>query len=164
MATNFLWYTGSSANTGLLGAAISLQTTEMNSLASGSTAVSTVGGVSGAFTNSFTFQGMIGEVYLTLGTIGSAMAAGANLAGWFLASPDAGSTYEHTVINSALSRPPDFLIPLPATTNTAGWIYKGAGPIMIPALIFKVYVQNNSGQAFAASGNTLKLAPYAMQY
>ena len=163
MVSNFLWNAGTS-NNGLLASALSLLTTEMNSLATAGTALSSVGGSSGVFTNSNTGQGMVGDVFLTLGAIGTALSAGANLAGWFLTSPDGGTTFENTVSGSAMSRPPDFLIPLPATTITSGWVYKSAGPIMIPALEFKVFIQNNSGQTWASSGNTLKLAPYAMAY
>ena len=47
---------------------------------------------------------------------------------------------------------------------TAGWVYKAAGPIMIPALQFKIFVQNNLGQTLASSANTIKIAPYAMSY
>ena len=163
MTANFLWYPGTS-NNGLLVSALTLMTTELNSLASGNSASSSVGGSSGVFTNSNTAQGMVGEIYLTLGAIGSACAAGANAAGWFLVSPDGGSTFENVVSNTALPRPPDFLVALPATTITAGWVYKGISPVMIPSLEFKVYLQNNSGQTWASTANTIKLAPYAMQY
>jgi hypothetical protein len=164
MPTNFLWYSGTASNNGLLITSYNLMTTEMNSLTSGSTAVSSVNGTSGVFNNSTASQGMIGEVFLTLGAIASAVAAGGNIAGWFLVSPDNGTTYENTVSSAALARPPDLIIPVPATTITAGWVYKGAGPVMIPALPYKVWMQNNLGQTMAASGNIIKLSPYAMQY
>jgi hypothetical protein len=138
--------------------------TEMNSLANANSATSSAGGASGVFTNSNTAQGMFGEVFLKLGAIASACSAGANVAGWFLVSPDGGTTYENTVANTAQPRSPDFIIPLPATTITSGWSYKGSGPVMIPALKFKVFIMNNSGQTFAASANTIIIAPYAEQY
>ena len=163
MATNFLWNAGTS-NSGLLVSSVTLMTTELNSLVNAGTAVSSVAGTSGKLTNSNTGQGMIGEVYLTLGAIGTAVSSGGNVAGWFLVSPDSGTTYENTVSGSALPRPPDFIIPVPATTITAGWVYKAAGPIMIPALQFKIFVQNNLGQTLASSANTIKIAPYAMSY
>lgn len=161
--TNFLWNAGTS-NTGLLTSATTLLTTEMNSLANNATALSSVGGSSGVFTNSSTAQGMMGEIYLTLGAIGSGLSNGACLPGWFLVSPDGGSTFENVVSGSAMARPPDFVVPLPATTITAGWVYKSASFVMIPALEYKVFVQNLSGQSFAASGNTIKIAPYAISY
>jgi hypothetical protein len=161
MATNFLWDAGTS-NNGLLTSAVTLQSTEMNSLANASLIVSSVGGASGVFTNSNTAQALLGEIYLTLGAIGTALSAGANLAGWFLTSPDGGTTYESTTVQPA--RPPDFWVPLPATTISGGTTFKAVGPIGIPALEFKVLVMNNTGQALAASANTIKLAPVAVQY
>ena len=162
MATNFLWAPGTS-NNGLLTSAFNLMTTEMNSLASNGTATSSVGGTSGLFTNSNTAQGILSELFLTLGAIGTAVVAGGGVAGWFLVTPD-GSTFENTVSGNALARPADFFIPLPQTTITAGWVYKSAGAVILPTLKFKVFVQNVSGQAMAATGNTIVAAPYAVQY
>lgn len=163
MATDFLWAAGTS-NSGLLTTAVSLQTTELNSIVNGGTALSSVGGTSGVFNNSNMAQGMIADIFLTLGAIASAVVAGGNVAGWFLTSLDGGTTFENTVSAAAMTRPPDFIIPVPATAITAGWVYKAAGPIMVPALQFKVFIQNNLGQTLASSGNTIKIAPYAMQY
>ena len=87
MPTNFLWQSGTS-NDGLLASALSLQTTELNSLTTGSYAVSSVGGASGVFTNSDTAQAIYGRMFLTLGAVASALSAGANIAGWFLHSYD----------------------------------------------------------------------------
>ena len=158
----FLWNAGTSNNGLLISSALSLLTTEMNSLANSSVAVSSVGGSSGVFTNSNTGQGIWGDILLKLGAISSALSAGACLAGWFLTSPDGGTTFEPT--GAAPSRPPDFLIPLPATTITAATSYKSAGLVRIPALPFKIIVQNKTGQTFAASANTLILAPSAVTY
>ena len=80
MATNFLWAPGTS-NNGLLTSAFNLMTTEMNSLASNGTATSSVGGSSGLFTNSNTAQGILAELFLTLGAIGTAVVAGGGVAG-----------------------------------------------------------------------------------
>ena len=163
MAANFLWYPGAS-NSGLLATSFNLLTTEMNSLATAGLIVSSVGGTSGKFTNSDTAQSVWGDLYLKLGTIGTAIVAGGNLAGWFLMSPDSGTTYEAQSGTHAAIRPPDFIIPLPATTITATETFKSAGKVLLPALQFKVLVQNNSGQTFAASGNSLLLSPQALQY
>lgn len=166
MATNFIWAPGSS-NDGLLTTAVSLMTTELQSLTNTSVIISSVNGSSGVFTNSNTGQAMVGEIFWNVGNpgVGSSLSSGANIAGWFLTSWDSGTTYEQTSV--APSRPPDFIIPLPATTITASTTYKASGPIMIPALKFKVIVQNNTGQTLGNGGTTapsLKLAPFAMQY
>jgi hypothetical protein len=157
---NELYATGTS-NSGLIASLLTLQSTEMNSLANAALIVSSVGGSSGKFTNANTGQAVFGDVFLTLGAIGSTLTAGANLAGWFLVSPDSGSTYESLTV--AAPRPPDFIIPLPTSTISGGAVYKSAGRVVIPALQFKVLVQNNTGQAFASSANTLTLAPQAIQ-
>lgn len=161
MATNFLYATGTS-NSGLLTAAVTLQSTELNALANAALIISSVGGASGKFTNSDTAQGIFADMFLTLGAIGSALAAGANLAGWFLTSPDSGTTIESLTV--APPRAPDFILPLPATTIGAASVYRSGGLVRLPALQFKVLLQNNSGQALAATANTLKMAPYAVQY
>lgn len=163
MPTNFLWDAGTS-NNGLLTSAITLLSTELNSLATTDTVTSSVGGSSGVFTNSNTAQAMWADIFLTLGAVGTALSAGATVAGWFLTSPDGGTTFETPATNTAPPRPPDFVILLPATTITAGWAYKAMGLVLVPALEFKVYLQNSSGQTWASSGNTLKLAPVAAQY
>ena len=162
-----LWGAGTS-NNGLLQSALTLLSTEsgFNSLANGSAVVSSVGGSSGVFTNANTGQAMRGDVYLTLGAIGSALSAGAVVSGWFLTSLDGGTTFENYVAGAALARAPDFIIPLPATTITAGWVYKSNGlhGVTVPAVPFKVVLQNNTGQTFASSSNTLKLATPTADY
>lgn len=150
-----LWVPGTS-NSGLLTSVLDLMTTELNALANAALIVSSVGGSSGKFTNSNTGQAVWGELYLTLGTVTS-MTAGGNYAGWFLTSYDSGTTYESTTV--AAPRAPDFIIPIDATTGNK--VYKASGLVRIPALQFKVLIQNNSGQAATATGNTLKLAPIA---
>lgn len=161
MPTNFLWNSGTS-NNGLLATAFNLLSTELNTLTNTSIAVSSVGGTSGVFNQSNTAQAMLGELFLTLGAIGSALSAGACIAGWFVESYDGGTTFEQSSV--AETRPPDFIVPLPATTIGAASIFKAAGLVRLPALPFKVMLQNNTGQSFAASANTLKLAPIAAQY
>jgi hypothetical protein len=161
MTTPFLWGLGTS-NNGLLASLLTLQSTELNSLASGSVALSSVGGSSGKFTNANTGAAIWGELFLTLGTIGSALQSGANVAGWFISSSDSGSTYEKS--SAAPSRPPDFIIPLPAATISAADQFKAAGKILLPSVQFKVLLQNNTGQTFASSANTLKLAPISVNF
>lgn len=161
MTTPFLWGLGTS-NNGLLTTLLTLQSTELNSLTNGSVALSSVGGSSGKFTVADTGAAIWGELFLTLGAIGSALSAGANVAGWFIKSPDSGSTYEDSA--AAPSRPPDFIIPLPATAIGAAKVYPAAGKVLLPSVQHKVLLQNNSGQSFASSGNTLKLAPISINF
>lgn len=176
MATNFLWYagTGGPPNTGNLVAAYTLMSTDLTStgvLVSSQTAISAssnIGLGTGVFNSSQFGQGVWGYLYLTHGTsINSALAAGANVAGWWVQSPD-GTVYESTVTSSAspLPRAPDFLIPHPATTINAGTTY-GSGLVRLPPLTTKVFVQNNTGQSAFSSATaypTLKVAPVAVQY
>lgn len=162
MSTNFLLYPGTS-NNGQLVSPFSVLTTEMNSLANAGTALSSVGGTSGVFNTSNTGQAMVGNISLTLGAIGTALSAGAVLSGGFILSYDAGSTFENTVSGASQPRAPDFIIPLPATTITAGWKYSAVN-VLLPAFPFKLFVQNNTGQTFASSGNILTIAPFAYQY
>ena len=157
MATQFLYGAGTS-NSGLLTTLLTLQTTELNSLASAALIISSVGGASGKFTNNDTAQGIYCDLFFNLGTV-TTMSVGANLAGWFLTSPDSGTTYESLTV--VPPRAPDFVVALDATTGNK--VY-AARRVVLPALQFKVLVQNNSGQSFTASGNTLKAAIYSIQY
>lgn len=163
MTTNFLWCPGSS-NNGLLTPAFNLMTTELESVASAGVAVSSVGGSSGLFTNLVTAQGILADLFLYVGNPSVTATAGASWSGWFLTSPDAGTTLEGTGLPP---RPPDFVIPVFAGATSTSNPYKSQGVVVLPALAFKVLMQNNMGVASSAGGTTapyLKCAPYAMQY
>lgn len=161
MATNFLWNPGTS-NVGVTTTAdvLMADTSELASLTTGSYVVSSVSGASGVFTNADNAQAIWAQLFLTLGSIGSALSAGANIAGWFLRSYD-GTTYEQGTV--APPRAPDFIIPLPASTITAATVWGSAGLVLLPSLKYKVGIQNNTGQTLAATGNTLRSAPVNMQ-
>jgi hypothetical protein len=167
MPTNFLRYAGTSGNSGLLTSLLTLMTTELNSLPNGSVIVSSVGGSSGLFTNANTGQAIWGEVFFFAGNPAILPVAGANLAGWWLTSPDSGTTLEPTT--AAPARAPDFIIPLPAsTTSTTSTVVSGkSSRILVPALQFKVLIQNNAGLTLSTGSVTapfLKLAACADQY
>ncbi len=163
MATAFLW----DSTTPLVNA-FNLMTTEIESLTNGSFIISSVNGSSGVFTLTNTGQAIFGDIFFSFGNpgVGSLLSAGACISGWFLPSPDGGTTYEVTTV--VPPRPPDFLIPCPASTIGSGVPpFKAQGLVRLPALQFKVMIQNNTGQTLGNGGTTvpyLNLAPVAMQY
>ncbi len=156
----FLWEPGS-ANSGLHAAAVTLMSTELNALPSGAVALSSAGGVSGLFSNSNTGQAIWSPMMLTLGAIAGAIQTGGNLSCWLLQSID-GVTFESGA--TAPPRAPDVVFPLPATALTGSSTFLSQGLVRLPALRFKVLCQNNSGQTLNAAGNSIVLAPTAVQY
>lgn len=155
-AANFLWNPGTT-NNGLTAAAFTLLNAELNTLATNTFAVS-----SGSFSNTNSAQAVWAQLFLTLGTIASALSQSANCCGWFLQSYDGGTTYEQS--GTLPARPPDFFIPLPAAAITAGTVWASSGLILLPTLKYKVALQNNSNQTLAgSSANTLRAAPVNMQ-
>lgn len=159
-ATPFLWEPGSS-NSGLYAPPLTLMSTELNSMTSGSVAVSAIGGAAGVFNNSNTAQVIWSPMILTMGSTAGAVQTGGNLSCWLLSSVD-GSTFES--IASAPPRAPDAVFPLPASVLSGTSTFLSQGLVRLPALKFKVLCQNNSGQTLNASGNTVVLAPTAVQY
>lgn len=159
-ATPFLWEPGTS-NNGSYAPPVTLMSTELNAMASGSVAVSAVGGASGVFSNANTAQVIWSPMIITLGLTGGAMQTGGNIACWLLQSID-GSTFESSA--SAPPRAPDVVFPLPASTLSATTTFLSQGLVQLPALKFKVLCQNNSGQPLNAAGNTVVLVPTAVQY
>jgi hypothetical protein len=156
-AANFLWNPGTT-NNGLTATAFTLLNTELNAIATlTGFAVS-----SGSFSNSNSAQAVWAELFLTLGTM-STLVAGANFCGWFAQSYDGGTTFEQTA-SLPPPRPPDFIVPLPVASITAGTVWKASGLVLLPALKYKVVCQNNSGQTTAGSAaNFLRAAPVNMQ-
>lgn len=163
MATNFLYYSGTSGNTGLLTTAVTLVSTEMVSLGSSAVAVGAT-----TFTSSYTGQGILCDVFLQFGSSVAAPTPGANFAIWFMTSPDGGTTFESTQgFNPGPPRSPDALIPISTIAIPSSTVFRSLGMVRAPALEFKVAVQNNLGVTFSSStaaNPTLKLAPYAVQY
>jgi hypothetical protein len=160
VATNFLLAAGTN---GFLATPFNLQSTELNALANGSSAVSSVGGTSGAFTQTNTANAIWGEIAFTAGGAVTPTAGG-YIAGWFLYSPDGGTTYETTASNTDLPRSPDFIIPLLASAYAANNIAQASGIVRLPWWSFKVFTVNHSGATLPATGNLIKLGPVAIQY
>lgn len=175
MVTNFLWSAngaGQTANSGLLVGAVNLMTTELELLAPAASIISSVGGTSGVYSVTQTGQGIWAWLFLSLGNPANttAMSNGANFCGWFAQSYDGGTTFEcaNSTVTTTPARAPDFIIPLPNTAiaNTQP-PFASSGPVLLPALEFKVIVQNNTGITTMNGGTTvpyLKAAIQAMQY
>lgn len=167
----FLWYnTAAITPLGLIASAITVMTTELNNLANGSSALSSVNGSSGVFNSTSFAQAVWADIFLNIGgpNLAGTLAAGANVAGWFLPSPD-GTVYEWSQGNTiAPPRPPDFIIPLPAATSlAAASIFKSAGMVLLNPTQQKLIIQNNSGQTLSPSTTAspyIKIAPYGMGY
>jgi hypothetical protein len=165
VATNFLDAAGVN---GLIQAAFNLMTTELNTLGSGSAATSSV---AGPFSQTSWSNAIWGGIYFTSGGAFTPTAGG-YLAGWFLLSFDGGSTFESLISTPsttvlAIGRAPDFVIP----TYEGGAAWAGTNIrwqqgrfCKVPWESHKVVIQNLSGVALPASGNTLKGTGMAVQY
>jgi hypothetical protein len=160
MATNFLEYSG--GTNGFLTAPFNLMSTELNALANGSNAVSSAGGTSGVFTQSSWGSGIWGVIDLVAGGAFTPTAGG-YLAGWFLYSPDGGTTFEKVVAATDLPRAPDFIIPLFASAYAANDV-SSSGLVKLPWWSHKVYIANHAGVALASTSNLIKGASVAVQY
>lgn len=166
MTTNFLLASGTN---GFIQTPINLLSTEINTLGSGSAAISSVGGSSGVFNQSSTSNAPFGSIYFVAG--GSfTPSAGQYLAGWFLLSTDGGTTFETAVSTpsttvQALSRSPDFIIPLDNAAFASGNIRWCQGRfIQLPWESYKVLLQNSGTTALPSSGNLIKVGSTAIQY
>lgn len=165
MPTNFLEYSG--GTNGFLTAPVTMLTTELNALASGAAATSSV---AGSFSQSTFSSGQILTGFFTFGGA-STPTAGGVLAGWWLRSTDGGTTFESLLSTPstsvpALPRAPDFLIPVyeGGAAMANGSIKWAASEFLFPWLSAKVVLQNLSGAALSASGHTLKIGSVANQY
>src|SRR4051812_17460777 len=105
----------------LLGSVVSLMTTELNSLATSSGltagAISSVGGSSGAFNNTYAGGGLgayvSGRFELVLGAPAGSLTAGTAAFVWFLRTTD-GTNYEDGGSAVIPARAPDVIIPVRA--------------------------------------------------
>jgi hypothetical protein len=159
VATNFLEAAGTN---GFLTAPVTLMTTELNALASTANVVSSV---AGPFTQSSFNNAIWGQVHLVAGGAFTPVAGGF-LEGWFLYSPDGGTSFEKANYASAvdLPRPPDFIIPFANVATVANDVYAASGITRMPWWSTKLYVGNRTGVALSASGHIIKVGPVAIQY
>jgi hypothetical protein len=159
MAINFLEAAGTN---GFLLAPVTLMTTELNALASTANVVSSV---VASFNQASFNNGIWGQVHLLTGGAFTPVAGGF-LEGWFLYSPDGGTSFEKANYASAtdLPRPPDFIIPFANVATAANDVYAASGITRMPWWTTKVYIGNRTGVALSASGHILKVGPVAIQY
>lgn len=168
MAINLLNAAGTN---GFISAPINLMSTELNALGSGAAATSSVGGSSGVFTQADFGSAPWLSIYFNAGGV-STPVLGQCLYGWFLKSPDGGSTFEAAISTPsttvlALPRSPDFIIPLDNAALASGNIKWAQGTaIKSPWEACKILIQNLGGSsptALSASGHTILAGGVALQ-
>lgn len=136
----------------LRGTIATLLSAGLNSLANNGLALSS------AFDNG-TALDLQGELELVV-TYGSAPTANTGCAVWLLRNVD-GTNYEDGSDSVTPARAPDLVFPLRAVTTGQRIIL----PVTIPPGSWKALLKNDgTGQAMAASGNTLKLRPLTYQH
>ena len=141
----------------LVGAITTLLSTELNSLANGSSSAlgTEFDNTAAAYT--------LGLFELSV-TFASAPGAGSLINLYLVSAPD-GTNYDDG--SSSVTPPSTAYVggfPLRAVT-TAQKVSLGGGPLLLiylPLLKFKILAVNGSGQAFPASGSTVKLVPYRL--
>jgi hypothetical protein len=160
MVAPFTWATGTN---GFTTAPFSLVTTELNSLTNTSTVISSVNGTSGVFTQSNTGGAIFAQNVSLIAGGAFTPTAGGYIQGWFILKGD-DTNYERIVTNTALPRPPDFVIPLHVSAYAANDLQGSIGIVRWPAISFKVLTQNMSGVTLPSSGNIIKAGSIEMQY
>ena len=145
-----------------------LQSTELNSLASGSASTSSVAGTSGVYSQTNSSGAIWGDIWFIAGGAVTPTAGGA-LVGWFLRSTNGGTTFESVTATPsatvmALPRSPDFTIPLSNSAYASGNVAFASGPVLLPFESFKAVIQNLGGAALPASGNHVTLGPVETGY
>ena len=139
----------------LLGSQSTLLSTGLNSLANNSLAISS------ALDNT---QGQAGDGYILCDlelvvTYGTAPSANTGVSVWFLQSQD-GTNYEDGDASTTPGKAPDIVFPLRAVTTAQRIIRR----VLLPEGLSKALLKNDgTGQALAASGNTLKIRPVTEQ-
>lgn len=140
------------------GTIATLVSTEANSLANAA-------GALGAEYDNATNLYLFGLLELNV-TFGSAPTAGNTVDAYLIPAPD-GTNYDDAITGASGSAPISTFVggfPLRAVT-TAQKVPLGVGltVISLPPTKFKLFILNKSGQAFPASGTTIKMVPYRYQ-
>jgi hypothetical protein len=141
------------------GAIVTVASTELNSLANNA------GALGAEYDNATNLY--ISAVFELSVTFGSAPTAGSTVDLYIIPAPD-GTNYDDAVTGAAGSAPATAYaggFPLRAVT-TLQRVPLGiglSGPVPLPACKFKAFLLNRSGQAFPASGSTLKMVPSMYQ-
>lgn len=136
---------------------VTLLSTELNSLANNSLAISSVGGTSGVFNFAIGGSDLDGyqelELELVIASMGGTPTAYTGFSVWFLGQVD-GTNYEDGSASVEPARGPDCVIPI-RPVSTAQRIKR---QVAAPRGTVKALIKNNgTGQALASSGNTLKV-------
>lgn len=124
--------------------------TDLNSLASGAQFL-------GAAIDNDTTRAQFMALELNLAAQGSARSAGAWVGVYLLASID-GTNF--TYGSSSVDAPPSTLVARFALDASTTARYVVVVDVPLPATDFKLLLENNTGQAFAASGTTLRYVTY----
>lgn len=136
-------------------------TTELTSaIVSSGTALSSVGGSTGVFTQTNFGSAKQGYIWLTAGS-SMVPIAGGNISGWWVQSPDGGTTFEKAPYTaSPMPRAPDWIIPFStAASLAAGDVVYAVGTVPLPWATTKVTIQNNSGVALSSAGCNIACGP-----
>jgi hypothetical protein len=164
-ATNFLLAPGTNGST--IATPLVWMTTELNALASGACATSSVGGSSGVYNQTNTSNAPTALSYLTSGGAFTPI-TGQGLYVWFLHSYDGGTHFEALKSTCSttippLARPADMIIPfVNAAYATSDLVW---GPVgQLPWDSYKIEVWNIGTTALPATGNVLTAFPTALQY
>ena len=132
--------------------AVTLLSTELNSLANGSNAVSSTAILNNAIGQANTDGYVRGKLELNIGAPAAALTLNTGVTVWFLQTVD-GTNYEDGDASTTPARLPHIVIPVRAVATAQRIIQR----IAVPVGTQKVLVSNGTGQSWNASGNSLKL-------
>jgi hypothetical protein len=132
--------------------AVTLLSTEMNSVVNGANAVTSSAVLNNAVGQANTDGYMWAKIELVLGAVGAAMTLNSGVPIYFLSSVD-GTNYEDGDATVVPARAPDVVIGV-RNVATAQRITRR---IAVPVGAQKVLAVNSTGQTWNASGNTLKM-------